>query len=138
MLCGSSMHVDDEAHKYSAYAVDISMYLAAVKSAKTSTVDFAGWANGGWGNLVMASTYNLSPNIYTLHYAHLASISVSAGQNLNTGTHIGTSGNTGPSTYHLHFHIRKLSNSVNLTGMTGFYSNSNYPFVSANCGYVKR
>lgn len=133
--CGSSQHVDDEAHKYSRYAADIEMYLAPVKSSKTSWVDFAGWASGGWGNLVMASTDFLFPDVYTLHYAHLSSISVSGGQQLGTGSHVGTSGDTGVSgSYHLHFHVRSGANSVNLTGMSGFFPDSDYPDNFADCG----
>lgn len=136
--CGSSQHVDDEPHKYSRYAADIAMYLAPVKSAHRSWIDFSGWANGGWGNLVMASTDFLFPRVYTLHYAHLDSISVSPGQELGTGGHVGTSGNTGVGNYHLHFHIRSSSDSVDLTGMSGFYPDSDYPDNFADCGYVAR
>jgi len=135
--CGSPAHVDDEAHKYSRYAADIAMYLAPVKSARTSWVDFAGWANGGWGNLVMASTDYLYSRVYTMHYAHLDSISVSAGQKVGTRSHIGTSGRSGTSAWHLHFHIRSGTDSVNLTGMTGFYPDSDYPDNFADCGYVQ-
>ncbi len=136
--CGSSFHIDDENHKYSRYAADIAMYKDDVKSSHMSWVDFAGWANGGWGNLVMASTDHLFSNVYTLHYAHLKSISVSGGQQIGNGSHIGTSGNTGTSAYHLHFHIRSSTNSVDLTGMDGFYPDSDYPDNYATCGYVQR
>jgi len=139
--CGSSKHVDDELHKYSRYAADIAMYRAPVKSARTSWGDFAGWANGGWGNLVEASTdYLFPPRVYTMHYAHLDSISVYSGQKLGTRSHIGTSGNSGDSTWHLHFHIRSGTDSVNLTGMTGFYPDASYPGDPAHpgpCGNVQ-
>ena len=141
--CGSIEHVDDPPHKYSKYAADIQMRLRPVKSARTSWVDFAGWANGGWGNLVEASTDHLFPRVYTMHYAHLETISVYPGQKVGTRSHIGTSGNTGvkppPGSegFHLHFHIRSGTDSVNLTGMTGFYPDSDYPDNFADCGYVQ-
>jgi len=138
--CGSSNHKDTEEHKYSAYAADIAMYLKWVKSSKTSYVFFAGWADGGWGNLVMANYNSGKPSEnYTLHYAHLSQISVGYGQNVSKGANIGKSGDTGiPSSYHLHFHVRKGANSVNLTGMSGFYPNSNYLSIFAECGRVQR
>ena len=114
------------------------MYLAAVKAAQTSYIFFVGWENGGWGNLVMANYGNEAHNRYTSHYAHLNSFSVSSGQTITKGNSIGVSGNTGVGNYHLHFHVSYYSNSANLTGMSGFYPNSNYPSALANCGYVQR
>lgn len=138
--CGSALHQDTELNKYSAYAADITMYLKWVKSSKTSWVFFAGWADGGWGNLVMANYNNGGPGEnYTLHYAHLSQISVVYGQNVNQGANIGKSGDTGvPGSFHLHFHVRKSANSVNLTDMSGFYPDSDYPFNFAECGYMQR
>ncbi|NJN98593.1 MAG: M23 family metallopeptidase [Anaerolineales bacterium] len=138
VVCGSPLHLDTDANRRSLYTIDISMNQKAVKSSHTSWVDFAGWANGGWGNLVMTSTDNLFSRVYTLHYAHLKSISVVGGQKLGTGSHVGTSGNTGGVPYHLHFHVRSSSDSVNLTGMGGFSPNSLYPSSSGTCGSVQR
>lgn len=138
VVCGSPFHQDTDANKRSLYATDISMNQQAVKSSYTSWVDFAGWANGGWGNLVTASTDNLFSRVYTPHYAHLKSISVVGGQKLGTGSHVGTSGNTGTTAYHLHFHVRSSGDSVNLTGMGGFFPNSLYPSSSGTCGSVQR
>ncbi len=74
------------------------------------TVVYAGWNDSGYGNLV-AIDHN---NGYKTIYAHLSTIYVTCGQNINGGTMIGLSGSTGKSTGgHLHFEIRYFSQYVN-------------------------
>src|SRR5699024_6697851 len=73
----------------------------------------------GYGNVVLVA-HSINGTTYTTLYAHLSSISVSAGDKVSRGQTIGASGNTGQSTGpHLHFEIHKggwnasKSNSVN-------------------------
>ncbi|MFJ6212374.1 M23 family metallopeptidase [Streptomyces sp. NPDC092296] len=81
------------------FAVSVGTPLYAVGN---STVVSAGWA-GAYGNSV---TLRLADGHYAL-YAHMSSVSVSAGQTLSAGQQIGRSGNTGNSTGpHMHFEIR--------------------------------
>jgi peptidoglycan hydrolase-like protein with peptidoglycan-binding domain len=76
---------------------------AAVSAAAAGRVAYAGWSNGGWGNLVVVSH---GDGVRTM-YAHLSTIAVRVGQRVAAGTviaEVGASGNaTGP---HLHFEVR--------------------------------
>ncbi|HAZ38335.1 MAG TPA: peptidase M23 [Exiguobacterium sp.] len=61
----------------------------------------------GYGNVVMV-THLIDGQVYTTVYAHLDSISVSAGQTVMPGKMVGTLGTTGWSTGpHLHFELHK-------------------------------
>ncbi|WP_215083682.1 M23 family metallopeptidase [Exiguobacterium sp. s78] len=61
----------------------------------------------GYGNVVMM-THLIDRQVYTTVYAHLDSISVSAGQTVMPGQTVGTLGSTGWSTGpHLHFELHK-------------------------------
>lgn len=72
-----------------------------IKAADHGRVVSAGW-NGGYGNCVVID----HGNGYRTLYAHLSSISVSAGQVVEQGESIGVMGSTGHSTgVHLHFEI---------------------------------
>ena len=74
-----------------------------VTAAGVGVVTFAGWNSGGYGNLVIV-THRLG---FQTYYAHLASISVSAGQPVSGGVPIGAVGSTGRSTGpHLHWEVR--------------------------------
>ncbi|MFC8080035.1 LysM peptidoglycan-binding domain-containing M23 family metallopeptidase [Streptomyces sp. NPDC057307] len=73
-----------------------------VKAVGPGTVVSAGWA-GSYGNEVVIKH---DDGQYS-QYAHLSSLSVSAGQSVGGGDQIGLSGSTGNSTGpHLHFEIR--------------------------------
>ncbi|MFI1886361.1 M23 family metallopeptidase [Streptomyces jumonjinensis] len=73
-----------------------------VRSVGPGTVVSAGW-NGAYGNEVVVQH---TDGKYS-QYAHLSSLSVSAGQSVSGGQQIGLSGSTGNSTGpHLHFEIR--------------------------------
>ena len=76
--------------------------LAAAKGA----VDKVSFEDGGYGNYVKLRHTDGSSTYYT-YYAHLMQASVAAGQNVEAGTTIGFSNNTGASTGpHLHFGLR--------------------------------
>lgn len=73
-----------------------------VKAVGAGTVVSAGWA-GAYGNEVVIQH---SDGNYS-QYAHLSSLSVSAGQSVSGGQQLGLSGSTGNSSGpHLHFEIR--------------------------------
>lgn len=75
---------------------------SAVLATMSGTVEFAGWNNHGYGNLIVLNHGN---GIRTL-YAHNSSLHVSYGQTINQGETIALSGNTGRSSMpHLHLEI---------------------------------
>jgi murein DD-endopeptidase MepM/ murein hydrolase activator NlpD len=72
-------------------------------------VVFAGWNDGGYGNLVVVK-HRLG---YESWYAHLSRISVSDGEPVTGGTLIGYVGATGHATGpHLHFEVRRFGTPV--------------------------
>ncbi|MBL3669236.1 peptidoglycan DD-metalloendopeptidase family protein [Streptomyces sp. M2CJ-2] len=78
----------------------------SLKAVGPGTVVSAGWA-GAYGNQVVIK---LEDGHYA-QYAHLSSLSVSAGQTVSGGQQVGLSGSTGNSTGpHLHFEIRTTPN----------------------------
>lgn len=77
-----------------------------IHAAQTGTVTTAGWG-GAYGNHVIV-THVLNGQVWTTVYAHLSSVSVSAGQRVSQGQNIGGMGSTGNSTgSHLHFEIHR-------------------------------
>jgi murein DD-endopeptidase MepM/ murein hydrolase activator NlpD len=73
-----------------------------VYAADSGFVTFAGWTDGGYGNLVVID----HRNGYVTRYAHLQTYYVTAGQSVAKGTQIATMGSTGNSTgSHLHFEV---------------------------------
>ena len=80
-----------------------------VGAAGVGTTIFAGWNNGGFGNLVVIQ-HRLG---YTTWYAHLSSITSYVGEEVSGGTRIGYVGSTGYSTGpHLHFEVRRYDTPV--------------------------
>ncbi|CAL9371657.1 M23 family metallopeptidase [Streptomyces sp. Tu 3180] len=78
----------------------------SLKAVGAGTVVSAGWA-GAYGNQVVIKL----DDGYYAQYAHLSSLSVSAGQTVSAGQQVGLSGSTGNSTGpHLHFEIRTSPN----------------------------
>ncbi len=76
---------------------------APVYAADSGFVTFAGWTNGGYGNLVVID----HGNGYETRYAHLHAFYVTAGQSVGKGVQIAAIGSTGNSTGpHLHFEMR--------------------------------
>ncbi len=86
--------------------IDIAGYLGdGVFAADAGVVVFSGWANGGYGYMVMID----HGNGYQTLYAHLSAYSVTCGQSVYTGTYLGAVGSTGNSTGpHLHFEVRYM------------------------------
>lgn len=79
-------------------------------AADNGTVVYAGWLNGGYGNLVVID-HN---NGWVTMYEHLDRLGVACGQNVNQGEQIGQAGTTGNSTgAHLHFEVRIGGTPVN-------------------------
>ena len=76
-----------------------------IYAADAGVIVFAGWAYGGYGNMIMID----HGNGYQTLYAHLSAVSARCGQSVYTGTYIGALGSTGNSTGpHLHFEVRYL------------------------------
>jgi LysM repeat protein len=86
--------------------IDIAGSLGdGVFASDAGVIVFAGWANGGYGNMVMID----HGNGYQTLYAHLSSVSAACGQSVYTGSYIGAVGSTGNSTgSHLHFEVRYM------------------------------
>jgi murein DD-endopeptidase MepM/ murein hydrolase activator NlpD len=75
----------------------------SVRAAGRGRVVFAGWDNGGYGNLVVV----LHRHRVATWYAHLRAITVARGRRVSARTRIGTVGATGSASGpHLHFEMR--------------------------------
>jgi LysM repeat protein len=82
---------------------------APIYAADSGVVVFAGWATGGYGNMVMID----HGNGYQTVYAHMSSVSAGCGRSVGQGSILGYSGSTGNSTgAHLHFEVRYLGGFV--------------------------
>jgi len=76
----------------------------------SGVVVFAGWASGGYGNVVVVD----HGTGYQTLYAHLSGVTSGCGQSVVQGQTIGLGGNTGNSTgAHLHFEVRFQGGFVN-------------------------
>ena len=83
---------------------------APIYAADSGVVVFAGWALGGYGNMVMID----HGNGYQTLYAHMSDVSAVCGSSVSQGGVIGYSGSTGNSTgAHLHFEVRYLGGFLN-------------------------
>jgi murein DD-endopeptidase MepM/ murein hydrolase activator NlpD len=92
-------------------AIDIATGVGdGIFATDSGVIVFAGWAYGGYGNMVMID----HGNGYQSVYAHLSSVSARCGQSVYQGGYIGASGSTGNSTGpHLHFEIRYMGGFIN-------------------------
>jgi murein DD-endopeptidase MepM/ murein hydrolase activator NlpD len=85
-----------------------------VQSTMSGKVVYAGWNDQGYGNLVIVQNGDRQT-----YYGHLSEITVENGQELESGTIIGLSGNTGNSTGpHLHYEVRVNNTPVDPTEFT--------------------
>ena len=85
-------------------AIDLAgPYGSSVYASRGGTVIHTGWAETGYGYLVMLQ----HADGYITYYGHLKGATVTAGQWVNQGDLIGATGSTGNSTGpHVHFEIR--------------------------------
>ena len=134
------------------YAVDFSgngaAYGEPVKACANGKVMFAGWdqgANYGFGNQVIVEAgptgqpYPNQNNQYLYRVAHLSSVSVVAGWEVERGQTLGYVGSTGYSTgAHIHFEVKRGS----YAGSGGISGESFPPSFSdgvdgygGSCGY---
>jgi murein DD-endopeptidase MepM/ murein hydrolase activator NlpD len=83
--------------------LDFSLVVGTpVRSTWSGQVVYAGWSDAGYGNLVIVQNDD-----WLFYYAHLSTIDVGVGQDVDTGAVVGLSGNTGKSTGpHLHYEVR--------------------------------
>jgi peptidoglycan hydrolase-like protein with peptidoglycan-binding domain len=80
-----------------------------VHAAAAGTVSFAGFNDGGYGNLIVVA----DAGGYETWYAHLSSMSVGAGAVVGAGSVLGAVGATGRATGpHLHFEVRRYGTPV--------------------------
>lgn len=116
------------------HGTDIYISDRKVISAYPGRVEFAGWNDQGYGNLVIVRNGD-----YQFYYAHLESINVCYGEEVSFLTQIGVQGATGNVTgEHLHFEVRfrgSVINSSEFMGVPNEYGNyypENYAFDYGN------
>jgi LysM repeat protein len=81
-----------------------------INASDSGVVVFAGWAYGGYGNMVMVD----HGNGYQTLYAHLSGVIARCGQSVQRGQLIGSAGSTGNSTGpHLHYEVRYMGGFIN-------------------------
>ena len=83
--------------------LDIANHSGDIIAADKGTVIRSGWWEGGYGNAVQVD----HGNGYVSTYAHMSSIAVSVGDEVDRGQKLGVVGSTGRSTGpHVHFTIQ--------------------------------
>lgn len=92
-------------------AIDIGLVTGEpIYASDSGVVVFSGWANGGYGNVVVVD----HGNGYQTLYAHLSGVIAGCGRSVAQGQTIGLGGSTGNSTgAHLHFEVRLNGGFVN-------------------------
>lgn len=79
-------------------------------------VAYAGWDDGGYGNMILIS----HPGGTSTLYGHMSKINVKSGQMVEPGTVIGNVGSTGRSTGpHVHFEVREGSKRLSIPTSEG-------------------
>lgn len=95
------------------YAINSGTPVSVIQPGKVS---YAGWDDGGYGNMIMIS----HPGGNTTLYGHLSKINVKSGQMVEPGTVIGNVGSTGRSTGpHVHFEVRQGSKRLSIPSSEG-------------------
>ncbi len=95
---------------------DFAISYQPVYAAAAGTIQFAGWSNSGYGNMILINHHNG----YVTLYGHLSQLDVQTGDRVSTGQEIAISGSTGRSTGpHLHFSVFLDCNVVDPYGWTG-------------------
>ena len=122
---------------YTKYAIDVFLNTGTqVYAAANGQVIFRDWS-GNYGKLIKVNT---EPHEH--FYGHLSSyLYVYVGLNVNKGSVIALSGDTGLGDAHLHFEVREryANVGVDMRYIGGFIENSNYPSQNGvavtSCGY---
>ena len=84
-----------------------------IAAAGPGRVSWAGWRDGGWGELVVVAHGNGVRSMY----AHLSSVEVRVGDRVGAGFEVGRVGATGDATGpHLHFEVRVRGDAVDPLG----------------------
>lgn len=101
-------------YRYGHTGIDIPLPVGTeVRAVAAGAVEFAGWNNGGFGNLVVIDHGNGLRTVY----AHNSEFKVKTGQTVAQGDVVALSGHTGYSTLpHLHFGMLLNYQSVNPCG----------------------
>lgn len=121
-------------------AVDIPCLVnTPVRSIASGMVVEAHSDSRGFGNTVVIrhdsndiSTLQMPQNVIYSCYSHLNSYSVNQGDSVTEGQVIAMSGNSGPSTYHLHFQIdryKRLDNGEVITTSNTNISSNTHPYL---------
>lgn len=97
---------EDGGGSHSGGAMDIPDALGTpLHAATTGKIIYAGWEDGGGGNVVIIQPTGKPEGIV---YAHMQNISVSVGQSVTVNQVVGTLGSTGASSGpHLHLEVRR-------------------------------
>lgn len=100
--------------------IDLRTYCGTpIYAARAGTVEWAKWRNG-FGNQVMVDHGFVDGNSLMTSYNHMTSFVVGAGQQVDRGTLLGYSGNTGTSAAcHLHFEVYVNGATVNPRPLLG-------------------
>ncbi len=115
-------------------------YGTRVGAAGRGTTIFAGYNNGGYGNLVVIQ-HRLG---FTTWYAHLSTITSWVGEQVVGGTRIGYVGSTGYSTGpHLHFEVRRYDTPIDpvpllLESLTARFLRAGDNQRQLECGKARR
>ncbi|MBU1202430.1 PKD domain-containing protein [Patescibacteria group bacterium] len=120
-------------------AVDVPCSVTPIFAIASGEVVSAGWDSRGFGNTIVVRhdsgdipSLTAPQDVIYVCYSHLSSISVSVGSVVYEGQTIGATGNSGPSTYHLHFQIDRYkrldTGQVVSTSNTNISSNT-HPFL---------
>ena len=95
------------------YAINSGTPVSVIQPGKVS---YAGWDDGGYGNMILIS----HPGGTSTLYGHMSKINVKSGQMVEPGTVIGNVGSTGRSTGpHVHFEVREGSKRLSIPTSEG-------------------
>jgi len=123
-------------------AVDVPCMITPVYAIASGIIERAGWDDRGFGYTIVVkhtsediSGLTFPQDIVYACYSHLSSISVIVGNSVYEGQPIGATGNSGPSTWHLHFQIdrhRRLDNREIISMNNTNISSNMHPFLPNN------
>jgi murein DD-endopeptidase MepM/ murein hydrolase activator NlpD len=112
---------------------DFGITYQPVLAAAAGTVKFAGWTDGGYGEMILIDHHNG----YVTLYGHLSKLEVKAGDQVDSGQEIGISGSTGRSSGpHLHFSVFHDCHVTDPYGWTGTGTDPLQHFDGEQAGYL--